>query len=54
MTAKEWVEQFVAKFRKQFGINPTPFDVARNLADMSDGNAMKAMVEFFERAEGKP
>jgi hypothetical protein len=44
----ELIRRFRRRFRRQHKREPTPFDLAANLRNASDGDAMAAMVAFME------
>jgi hypothetical protein len=43
------IREWIASFRKRWKREPSPFDLAANMQNTSDGDAMKAMVAFFEQ-----
>lgn len=49
VTVQEWLKQFVRRYKRETGKEPTPLDLAHNLGDMSESDAMTAMVKFMER-----
>ena len=46
--AEEFVRKFIARYKEQFGEDPTPFAFAANLANQSDSNTMLLMSKFME------
>lgn len=52
MTLQEWLIDFHKRFKRQTGKDPDPLDLAHNLGNMSDSQAMAAMVAFMEKKKG--